>query len=250
MPKETKTGVCKAKNPTICRYHGAKVIAPQIVDKFIQRYHPQGLTEEGKRRYIEETEELEIYIEPLLEAVATELEKNKRTKNYYKLDPNALAAAFFNRQAVPPRLLSYYNVDVFATREILKEANKSLPMPPEEKNELDPQLLSTNKGHKFLLAKALQEQGRPVAQVGSTYYGWSDEESQAHIRECGGISYVSNTEEDTWAEFAGTFADSDNYNHGLVGDGICKCGGWRGQLRYEGSVSEAIELAFKFFPKP
>lgn len=90
------------------------------------------------------------------------------------------------------------------------------------------------------LKRLLIKKGSLVITSG-TAFGWVDYgDGMAHIRSCG--FDVSRIEEDaSWTEFAGTFADHDDWHHGMEMVVTCTCGKYTDRMvRWDGRVAEAI----------
>lgn len=96
----------------------------------------------------------------------------------------------------------------------------------------------TNYDH--MLARYIADKGEPIHPIPS-YYSWSDFEMYRHIKGPCSIAAVTSVKEDYWSEFNGTFNEDDNTVHGLNAHAQCKCGYFKGELRYQGRVTEIIK---------
>lgn len=99
-----------------------------------------------------------------------------------------------------------------------------------------------------LLARTAIRTGTPVS-YDASIYSWSDYSAAKHLKECE-VTHVSRVEEhDSWSEFAGTFASSDDYKHGIRLSGChCRCRRWVGDIRLENdgmkrSLHDILETA-------
>lgn len=117
------------------------------------------------------------------------------------------------------------------------------PKPPEEARR---DRVQTE--YEKILTAAIIKHGSIVRQDASLY-GWiSDEEyslpfrGPRHSVECGIASTGLVEEHATWYEFAGTFAEQDNYKHGMEVHGVtCNCGKITDRVfRWDAPVGEAI----------
>ncbi len=247
MP-ESKTTKCRAKNQATCPYHGSKLVFQEI----IKDINDQAKQSRLGNIYILSTEQAEEafpVIEPIIDEAITLANNAVKTgtEGQYVLEIKLVNQIrdlpYDARVALKEGTSVIWSKEI--ARVVYQNANKNLKLPPDSTNEL---LLKPKgeDGYKYLLAKMLQENGSPVSKNGSRY-GWHDVDATKHIWSCGGIDYISGADEDTWYEFAGSFAEGDDTIHGLSAKAICKCGAWRGTVRWEGNVSEAIRLAFTYF---
>jgi hypothetical protein len=83
----------------------------------------------------------------------------------------------------------------------------------------------------------LAEKGGFVDPYSDNYYGsWEKRGVAEHIKSCG-IAFMGTPQEDTWHQFAGTFADDDR-SHGMSAEVECNCGTATGKLRIEGEFTD------------
>lgn len=232
---------CQAKNPNTCRVHGPGLLVPVVLERIMDNYFganaknkPSG--QEFMKQYMGDYDpEL---AEQFVAEIFDEIQNTSPEKtNHYSI----LRAVQKNHEY---KEVSPYNSVGFlqtALETVEQERNLNTPLPDDGTNEL---LIPMNskEGYKYLIANVVASHGSPVSK-GNNTYGWHDSKASSHVSSCG-IGYVTDAQEETWSEWAGTFAEHDNYVQGITGMAACNCGRWRGTLRWEGSPSEAIRLAF------
>jgi hypothetical protein len=125
--------------------------------------------------------------------------------------------------------------------------------PPRSPEEIRAEKVQTE--YEKILTAAIIKHGSVVSDSASIYGwvtmddydlgllgGWTN--AKKHSSSCG-IASTGRVEEDsTWYEFAGTFATSDHYKHGMeVHSVTCNCGKLTDRVfRWDASVGEAIRI--------
>lgn len=111
--------------------------------------------------------------------------------------------------------------------------------------------------YEALVTKAVIRHGNLVDKSASLY-GWMDQRDDyesgslwgggpRHIVSCGVASTGKVVEDATWYEFAGTFAEGDNYKHGMEVHGVtCNCGRLTDRVyRWDANPGEAIRTVLE-----
>lgn len=86
------------------------------------------------------------------------------------------------------------------------------------------------------LAQLLAQEGKPVS-LDSSFYGWEDHSKNPH--EWGHMVGVFDIQEDSWAEFAGTFASTHDHFTGITAD-VVYSSGYSRKARMEGTLGEIM----------
>jgi len=220
---------CQAKNPATCRYHGENFIVDKVYKKFVIQKGWHGKVEQ---------------YQILVKSINQLLDDPNYVASYEKLLPEDVYGTLQNLAATEefvadpsPRSFLYYfpTEDIISEVMYLKDDNKFV-LP-------DTNLLT--EGNKQRIANFMAAMGTPVS-ANPTYFSWNDSNMSDHIKhDCEIVNVSEINENASWREFDQTiddeddpFSDSaDDFHYGVDAKAQCKCGRFKGMLRFEGSIN-------------
>lgn len=239
MVYDKGTKVCRAADPSTCRFHRAGVFAKSAADMFFDGH--EFWSSESKDKDLAVKADVLTFCEEFASQVNDGLADKSLVlgSRRFESQVGSLADATLRKVASEGSVSNAFFNDVASgalIRPVLYQFNRLSSSPVVEDNVFDS---ASEVSHFDRSAGAmLAAEGGWVNPWNDGYYGsWEDKVATAHFRKCG-PAFVRPPDEDSWESFAGTFADSPATNHGMCAEAECNCGALKGRLRVSGNLTD------------
>jgi hypothetical protein len=228
---ETQERPCRAKKPAECRFHRSDVFAKDAVEMYILAGHSEV--------DVETEAHLRVVAERVFAGLNHDLLEGRIDVEYVE---------GFRSTVSPLFEVTSWGIDTqqngkFASGRLANAAYYQFQRTVKsDRPESEVNVLTSDDTTPFNRSAAamLQKEGGWVTPFDDGFYGgWEDEMGTSHLQKCG-ASYMSEPVEDQWEFFAGTFADSNNIQHGMSAQVECNCGALKGEVRVMGNLSKLI----------